>query len=142
MNESERVEKLVNIVKQALVNETARANRAEAELDRVTHELDKALAKIERMKWLQIYRPSLNGEGPVGRCRTCSGFEGAHRMWCPHYEGPLVHGWRYMDSEGGFSDRYQYRCDCGKWTSVDGTAEPGPCPDAALDWRGEKPEAE
>lgn len=115
-----------------------RANRAEAELDRVSHELTEALATIKRMRWLQIYRPGADDTGPRGRCRTCSGWEGAHRMTCRHYEGPLVHKWEYMDSEGCF---YNYQCDCGKWTSIKGMGEPGPCPDAGLDWRGERPEA-
>lgn len=121
-----------------------RANRAEAELDRVTHELDKALAKIERMKWLQIYRPGADSTGPRGRCRTCSGWEHGHRMDCPHYEGPLTHQWHFVDVNGTFGG-YDYQCSCGRRARIGGIAGAGelqPCPDAALDWRGEKPEAE
>lgn len=86
-----------------------------------------------------------------GRCRYCSAIldpksmgkstdPQPHRMSCRHHVGPLEHRWVHAipsDTFGGTD----HECVCGRmvrtggWASEEG--EPV-CPDAGLDWRGER----
>jgi hypothetical protein len=62
-----------------------------------------------------------------------------HRTYCPRYVGPLEH-----HETGGHHAFMGWRqgCSCGQsWLQYDDEGNKQTCPDAALDWRGPRPEA-
>lgn len=96
-------------------------------ISRVMAERDEARAKVERLRWSKIYRPS-------GRCRLCSGTENANYMHCEHYVGPLEHRWVWF--KPGVFGR-DHGCSCGAWSDDAELA----CPRASETWRGAPPDA-
>lgn len=63
-----------------------------------------------------------------------------HRQDCPKYVGPLAH--RVLRGHQALMG-YMNDCACGRSYPDDAWADPPvQCPDAALDWRGPRPESE
>lgn len=92
-------------------------------------------------------------EWPRGTCHRCyvrhpehpaagvSPRTGRHFMRCPKYVGPLEH--RSAHSHLMAFGSLRHDCTCGKsYPDWDEDGQPGICPDAHLDWRGPRPDAE
>jgi hypothetical protein len=63
-----------------------------------------------------------------------------HRPACPKYVGPLEH--RIVSGHQG-PVGWRVACSCGQtWLEYDDDGNKRGCPNAALDWRGPRPESE
>lgn len=84
---------------------------------------------------------------PRGNCAHChvphpavslSGKVRPHRTYCPRYVGPLEH-----NLQGGNQSfaGWRLRCSCGQsWLEYAEGERRETCPDAAVDWRGPRPD--
>lgn len=118
-------------------------------------------AELADAVWDELVGPlydvrALNIDWRYGKCRLCSvqhpglwpsyrGLDGrpwpGHRMYCGKYAGPLTH--QVAGGNHGFLG-WRPQCACGQsWLEDpgDGTRQET-CPDAAVDWRGPRPDGD